>query len=186
MWDQLLQWDQQTLIFLNNLGSDTFDLFWIITTNFLTWIPLFLFIIIHIIRCYSKKELKWVLCAFLSMLLFLTIAIFLCKYAVGRLRPINDITINPLLRTLITPSDYSFFSGHAASSFGIITLAFLFLKKRMAHTYLLFLWPLFFSFSRLYLGVHYPLDILAGSITGVFFAWVFYKMHQRFSAPYIL
>jgi len=186
MLETILEWDQEILIYFNNLGSKSFDNFWLITTNFLTWIPLFLFIIIHLNRGYSKKELRWVALSFLSMLVCLTAAIFLCKYAVGRLRPVNELSLNPFLRVLIKPNDFSFFSGHAASSFGIITLAYLFLRKHLNWSYFLFLWPLFFSFSRVYLGVHYPSDIIVGSLVGIFFASVFFRMHQKLRAPYIL
>lgn len=182
----MLQWDQELLIYFNNLGSESFDLFWIITTNFLTWIPLFIYLIIHLFRSYNGKELRWVLLSYLSMLVCLTLVIFICKFAVGRLRPINEVELNQYLRLLIKPNDFSFFSGHAASSFGIITMAYLFLRKHLKWTYFLFLWPMFFSFSRIYLGVHYPSDILVGALVGMLFATIFYKMHQKFRAPYIL
>ena len=58
MLEKILQWDQEALIYFNNLGSESFDLFWIITTNFLTWIPLFIYLIIHLFRSYDGKELK--------------------------------------------------------------------------------------------------------------------------------
>ncbi len=186
MLEKILQWDEEALIYLNNLGSENFDLFWVITTNFFTWIPLFLYLIIHLIRTHELKELRWIFLSYLSMLVFLTVAIFLCKYTVGRLRPINEVELNQFLRLLIKPNDFSFFSGHAASSFGIITMAYLFLRKHLKWTYILYLWPLFFSFSRIYLGVHYPSDIVVGALVGILFAVIFYKMHQKLRAPYIL
>jgi undecaprenyl-diphosphatase len=186
MLEKILQWDRELLIFFNNQGSESVDLFWLITTNFLTWIPFFLFLIIHLARVYKKIELRWVLLNFLSMLICLTAAIFFCKYAVGRLRPVNDTVLGATLRVLIKPNDFSFFSGHAASSFGIITLAYFFLRNHLKWSYFLFLWPLFFSFSRIYLGVHYPSDIFVGSIVGMFFAFIFFRMHRKLRAPYIL
>ncbi|TMM56128.1 phosphatase PAP2 family protein [Maribacter algarum] len=186
MFEKLVEWDKQTLIYLNNLGSEQFDAFWLITTNFLTWIPLFLFIIILLYRMYKPKEGFWVFLSFLSMLIVVTGVIFFTKEYFGRLRPVNDSSLNNLLRVLIKPSDYSFISGHAASSFAITTLAALYLKKETKWIFLLLLWPILFSFSRMYLGVHYPLDILSGMLVGTFFAWMFYTMHQKFRAPYIM
>lgn len=186
MFEKLLDWDQQTLIYINNLGTEQFDSFWLTITKFPTWIPLFLFIIFLLIRNHSRKESVWIFLSFLSMLLFVTTAIFLAKENVGRLRPINDAGVNTFLRALTKPSDYSFFSGHAASSFSIAMLSILYLRKKTKWIYILFLWPLLFTFSRMYLGVHYPLDILVGGIVGVLFAYIFYRMHQKFRAPYIM
>lgn len=186
MLEKLLEWDQQTLIYLNNLGSEQFDAFWLTVTKFPTWIPLFVVIIFLLIRTHGRKESPWILFSFISMLLFVTAAIFLTKENVGRLRPINDASVNSFLRALTKPSDYSFISGHAASSFSIATLSILYLRKKIKWIYLLILWPVLFTFSRMYLGVHYPLDILAGSIVGVLFAYIFYLMHQKFRAPYTM
>lgn len=186
MFEKLLEWDQQMLIYINNLGTEQFDSFWLTVTKFPTWIPLFLLISFLLIRNHSRKESFWIFLSFISMLLFVTAAIILTKENVGRLRPINDTEVSTVLRALTKPSDYSFFSGHAASSFSIIMLSVLYLRKKIKWAYLLFLWPLLFTFSRMYLGVHYPLDILVGSIVGVLFAAIFYRMHQKFKAPYIM
>ena len=186
MIEKLLEWDIEAIIYLNNLGSQQFDLFWLITTNFLTWIPLFLFIIILLFLNYSRKETFWIALSFLSMLMMLTVVIFISKATIGRLRPINDSEINTLLRVITKPSDFSFISGHAASSFSIATLALLYLRNKITRTYLLLIWPILFSYSRIYLGVHFPLDIIAGMLVGIFFAWIFYRMHQKFKAPYIM
>lgn len=186
MFDKLLEWDTQAIIYINNLGSHQFDIFWLITTSFLTWIPLFLFMSIHIYRNYRSKEFFWIVLSFLSMLIMLAIVIFTSKASFGRLRPLNDSEINIFLRFITPASNYSFISGHAASSFSIATLAFLYLRKKLKWSYLLFLWPLFFSFSRIYLGVHFPLDIIVGMFVGVCFASIFYRMHQKIIAPYIM
>lgn len=176
MFEKLLKWDQDTLIYLNGLGSEKSDLFWLITTNFITWIPLFLFIIILLFQTYNQKEFGGVALCYISMLVILTIVILITKEGVERLRPVNDTSINQLLRIVRMPTDYSFFSGHAASSFSIITMTVLFLRKRIKWIGFLFLWPLLFSFSRMYLGVHYPLDILVGCLVGVVFAWILYRI----------
>lgn len=186
MFKKLLEWDQETLIYINNSGSEQYDLFWLITTNFLTWIPLFLFIILAIFLNYNRKESFWIFLSFLSMIITITIAIFLTKEGVGRLRPVNDSGLNSVLRVLTKPTDFSFFSGHAASSFSIAMLAIFYLRKKVRWIYILLLWPLLFAYSRLYLGVHYPLDILVGSLMGFLFAYIFYWMHRKFKAPYIM
>ncbi|MEP3208518.1 MAG: phosphatase PAP2 family protein [Maribacter sp.] len=184
MLEKLLEWDQQALIYLNNLGSEQFDSFWLTVTKFPTWIPLFLLIIFLLVKTHSPKESIGIMFSFIFMLLFVTAAIFLTKENVGRLRPINDASVNTVLRALTKPSDYSFFSGHAASSFSIAMLSIFYLRKKSKWIYMILVWPLLFTFSRMYLGVHYPLDILVGSMVGILCAYFFYRMHQRLKVPY--
>lgn len=185
MLEQLLQWDRDIFIYLNSLGYDTFDGFWSAITNFGNWTPLFVLLIFLVFRKNSKKEAFLQLLTFGIMLILLTLTIFLVKEGVGRLRPCNDPEINTLIRVVRTSRDYSFFSGHAATSFSIATLAILFLRKRFRWIYIIYLWPLLFSYSRIYLGVHYPIDIIVGTLVGVLFAVLFYKLSLKFKALYL-
>lgn len=186
MLDKLLQWDRDIFIYLNNLGSESYDEFWQIISKFPTWIPLFLTIIALLFWKNSYKAAIWMLISNMSMLIILLPTVAVTKSMVGRLRPCNDEAISTLIRVVQQPSDFSFFSGHAAFSFSIATLAVLFLRKKLPLIRLIWIYPLLFSFSRIYLGVHYPSDILVGVLVGGFFAIVFYRMHQNFKAPYIM
>lgn len=186
MLERLLQWDREAFIYLNSFGSETYDVLWSAITTFSNWTPLFLLIIFLLFFRNHREQGFWMLLSFISMLLVLTAVIFLTKEFVGRLRPNNDETINLLIRIVRQPSDYSFFSGHAATSFGIATLAVLFLRKRFPLIHLIWIYPILFSFSRIYLGVHYPSDIIVGTLVGMLFAWIFYRMHQKLRAPYIM
>ena len=185
MLEQLLQWDRDVFIYLNNLGSDSFDSFWSAITNFSNWTPLFVLLIFLLFRKNAKKEVFLQLITFSIMLAFLTLTIFLVKEGVGRLRPCNDPEINTLIRVVRTSRRYSFFSGHTSTSFSIATLAILFLRKRFRWIYIIYLWPLLFSYSRIYLGVHYPIDIIVGVVVGVLFALLFYKLFFKFKVSYL-
>ncbi len=186
MFEKLLEWDRRAFIYLNNLGIEKYDGLWTAITSFTHWSPLFLLIIFLLFFRNHRKQGFWMLLSFLSMLLVLTLFIGVTKELVGRLRPNNDPAINFVIRIVQRPTDYSFFSGHAASSFSIATLAILFLRKRFKWIYLIWIYPLLFSFSRIYLGVHYPLDIIVGALVGMCFAYLFYAIHQKFRAPYIM
>ncbi|MGY8915678.1 MAG: phosphatase PAP2 family protein [Flavobacteriales bacterium] len=107
------------------------------------------------------------------------------KEFVARLRPNNNEEINTIIRILRSPTGYSFFSGHASSSFSITTLVFLFLRPKFKWAWVFYIWPLLFTFSRIYVGVHYPVDILVGAMVGILSALMFYKLHQRFIIPYL-
>ncbi|MDX1314720.1 MAG: phosphatase PAP2 family protein, partial [Eudoraea sp.] len=92
--------------------------------------------------------------------------------------------IKDLIRVLKYPQGFSFFSGHASTSFAVTTLVFLYLRKNKGWLSLLFLWPLLFSFSRIYVGVHFPTDLLAGALVGTLLAFGTYWISRRFIVPY--
>lgn len=104
-----------------------------------------------------------------------------------RLRPNNDPEIKHLLRTLISPGSFSFMSGHATTSTFFSVYVILLLEKRYNWAYLIFIFPALFAYSRLYLGVHFPLDISVGIITGITLAHIYYfffrKLDKKLFAP---
>lgn len=179
MLEKLLQWDRDLFIYLNSLGLEQYDLFWSVVTNFSTWIPLFLLFIYLIFKEYPKKEALWVLGTVLVTLLVVAMITGITKEIVARLRPNNTEEINTLIRILKSPTSYSFFSGHASSSFSVTTIVYLFLRHRFKWSLLFFIWPLTFVVSRVYVGVHYPLDLLVGTAVGIFFAILFYRLYQK-------
>jgi undecaprenyl-diphosphatase len=183
MWNELLQWDRETFIYLNSLGIESYDGFWSVVTEIHTWIPLFLFFIFLFFWKFSRKEALFSVLTVILLALFITLITHWTKVAVGRLRPNNDLEINALIRILKTPTDFSFFSGHASSSFSITVLVFLFLRKKWKWSVLFFIWPILFCLSRIYVGVHYPLDIIVGALVGTGSAFFFYFSYQRFFYP---
>ncbi len=184
MFEKLLQWDRAAFIYLNNLGLEDFDLFWTIITDFLTWIPLFLLFITFIFFKYPRREAFFVLLTITSLVVFISVATDLTKDYFERQRPNNVPELEGLIRVLKNPTTFSFFSGHAASSFSITTIVVLFLKRRVKWSWLFYSWPLLFSASRISVGVHYPIDILVGCLVGILVAIVFYKMYTNLIVPY--
>lgn len=172
----IIQQDKELMIFLNNLGSETWDLFWITVTNKRAWIPLYLLLLYLIFKAFGTKK---------GLLILLTVAILitfadqftnLIKNTFERLRPSNDPSMLEQLRVLHKSRDFSFFSGHASNSFANTTFLFLLLRKYYKYIGLLFIWPILFAYSRVYVGVHYPLDIFSGMLFGVLSGFIFYKI----------
>ena len=184
MWQKLLQWDRDTFIYLNGLGTDTYDAFWSTVTHISTWIPLFILFIALLYWKFPKREATHKVLTVLTLLVFVLILTYLTKVSVGRLRPNNVSELSSLIRILHTPSDYSFFSGHASSSFSLTVLMYLFLRKHIVWAIVLFIWPVLFAMSRIYVGVHYPLDIIVGAFVGTVFGVIFFKSYNRFILPY--
>lgn len=170
MLDQLLTWDTRLFLWLNQMGHPTFDFIWLLlsekATNVLVYCTLLFF--------YGRKMgLKpAVIAFFLAVILVgLTDQITnLFKDGFMRLRPCYTPEIEGVVR-LVKDScggKYSFFSGHSSNSFALATF-FVFLFKRIkALTPLLFSLAAFIAYSRIYLGVHFPLDIICGACVGIF------------------
>ena len=184
----LLEWDIALFLWLNSLGSASFDPFWMLMThrgsNFVIYFIL------------------WVLYGFLASwkkagsLLLVTALLILCtdqltnlfKIQVGRVRPCYDENIQHLVR-LVKPScggRYSFFSGHASNSFALAVFFSALFKPYEKRTALLLLGLAFLiAYSRVYIGVHFPLDIVAGALVGSYMGYLFYALWLRFN-PYFL
>lgn len=180
MLEKIIHLDKELLVFLNGLGSPTFDGLWLIITNQLYWTPLFLLIFYLL-----QKKLGWK--NFGYYILFTALLIVLCdqtanlfKHTFERLRPCNDLEIKGIIRIVKSSPSFSFFSGHAANSMATTVFAFMILKKYYKHSYLLFLFPLIFAYSRIYLGLHFPTDIMTGYAFGAIFGFSCYKLYQKY------
>jgi len=180
MLEKIIDFDKEAIVFLNNLGSETYDGLWLIITKQLNWTPFFLFIFYLL-----QKKIGWK--KFGYYILFTSVLILICdqtvnlfKHGFERLRPVNDTEINGLLRIVKTSKSFSFFSGHATNSMASTVFMFMILRKYYNHSYLLFLFPLIFAYSRIYLGLHFPTDILTGYVFGATMGFVCYKLYEKF------
>ncbi|SEM08035.1 undecaprenyl-diphosphatase [Maribacter orientalis] len=183
MLDKILQWDREAFVYLNSLGIEQYDMFWSTVTKFPPWIPLFVLIISLFFIKFSKREALFMILTLLMMVFFVSTLTDLTKNVVARLRPNNDEEINTLIRILRSPSGFSFFSGHASSSFSVITFVVLFLRRHFKWIYLFYIWPILFAMSRIYVGVHFPIDLMVGASVGIFSAWMFYKLYGLLISP---
>lgn len=179
-----MEWDRQALIYLNGLGIEQYDGFWTFVTQIPNWTPLFILFFFLILRTYPSRKGIIISITVLALLGFVLLATDLTKEWVERVRPNNDSEINHLLRILRNPTSYSFFSGHAATSVSVTTIVVLFLRRSSKWVWLFFIWPVIFSLSRIYVGVHYPVDIVVGVIAGFIAALLFYFLYKRLIVPY--
>ncbi len=179
MLETLKNWDREIFIFLNSLGVEKYDEFWIFVTQINTWIPLFIlfaFLIVYYYRGRKGLIVIFFLLVAVGVTMLLTSGV---KGYIARLRPNNVEALGELIRILQKPTSYSFFSGHASSSFSITTFMVLSLQKYTKWIYLSYLWPLIFVLSRIFVGVHYPSDILVGALVGTGFAFLFHYICQK-------
>jgi undecaprenyl-diphosphatase len=179
MLEKLLSIDTELLIFLNGLGSERYDGLWLLITKQTSWTPLFLILLYLIFKELGTKKTLHLLLFVAILLLFTDQITNLFKNGFQRLRPCNNPEINSIIRVVQSRTSFSFFSGHAANTMAVATFLYLIFKKNFKYLGLLFLWPLIFAYSRIYLGLHYPLDIICGYLFGALLGFLMFKLYQK-------
>lgn len=167
------------MVLLNGMGTESWDQFWLLATNQLSWIPLYLlFLYLGFKSMDWKKGLALVILAAILVTFSDQFTVFL-KDFFERLRPNRDPSINGIIRILKNNKSFSFVSGHATTSMAVSLFMYLTFKKNYPYTYLFFIWPLMFAYSRIYIGVHFPLDVLCGALLGVGIGYAFYLISLK-------
>lgn len=176
MLDKLLSLDVQLLVYLNGLGSASYDGLWLFITKQTNWTPLFLVLLYIIYKKLGARQLMYVIVSIAVLILITDQSTNLVKYTVQRLRPCNNPDI--IIRIVKSSKSFSFFSGHAANSMAAAVFIYCLIKPYFKYAFLLFLWPLIFAYSRIYLGLHYPLDILCGYLFGMLTGLFVFRIYQ--------
>lgn len=182
--NEIIQLDQNALVFLNQLGSSTFDGLWLQITKQFNWTPYFLVLLYLLQKKVGWKYLLWSLLAIAVLITFTDQFTNLVKNYFERLRPCSEPLLADKIRMVKESSTFSFFSGHASNSAATMTFVFLILKKYYKYAFLVFLFPLIFAYSRIYLSLHYPLDIVTGYAFGATFGFVFYTLFNSLYLKY--
>ncbi|MFD0963414.1 phosphatase PAP2 family protein [Pseudofulvibacter geojedonensis] len=179
MLESLLELDVYLLQIFNNWGNEKIDPFWLFVTKIWVWVPfLIVLFLLGLKKTPSKNRIPIVL-GLLIMLVIVLGLTELIKQLVERLRPCNNVLLEGLFREPIHLTDYSFFSGHTATSVSIAFYFIAFFRKIFQPVYIVIIWAFLFSFSRLYLAAHFPSDILTGAVVGFFIAKLIVKLVTR-------
>ena len=168
--DQLISLDQELFLLLNRVHSSWLDpiVFW--ATKTVIWIPFYAFLIYLLSREYKVQVVVvFLLVAGVSIAITDRTTSGFMKPHFERLRPSHEPALAGKVHIVngYTGGRYGFASSHAANSFGIAMLIWLSLRKRYSGIGWIFGWAGLFSYTRIYLGVHYPGDILAGALIGL-------------------
>ncbi|MPR36462.1 phosphatase PAP2 family protein [Salmonirosea aquatica] len=168
MLDGLLQADQEFFLWLNGWHSPFWDAVMAAITYKFTWVPLYFALIYILISHFKTKAFGYLLCIIAVVALSDQIASGLFKPYFMRLRPCHDPVIGALVHLVKgCGGKYGFVSSHAATGFGIATSFNKLPFTKISHASWLYGWAFLYSYSRIYVGVHYPLDIAIGAIVGV-------------------
>lgn len=185
MFESIIQKDKELLIFLNNLGTEQWDPFWLFITNQLNWIPLFLFILFLVIQTFGWKRGGFIILSLILLVAFSDQFVNLIKNTTQRLRPNNNPDIKHFLRPFeYSPRGFSFISGHATTSTFFTVFVILLFKKKYKYIYFMLIFPLLFAYSRVYLGVHFPIDISVGALTGCILANLYFLVFKKLDTTF--
>ena len=189
MMEILKHWDTTLFLFLNSKHNDFFDvvMFWISKGYF--WIPVYLLFLYFMIKYYKYKTIYIILAYALLITLTDQVSVQLFKNFFHRLRPCHEPAIEGIVHTVngYCGGDYGFVSSHASNFFGFTTLTILLLRKKIKYlSVILIIWASTICYTRIYLGVHYPGDILGGALVGIILAFGVYKLYSFLSIKNLL
>tara|TARA_B100001027_G_scaffold142323_1_gene99038 strand:- start:5809 stop:6396 length:588 start_codon:yes stop_codon:yes gene_type:complete len=182
MIEEILRLDTKLFLYLNNLGTPEFDTFWITLSKIEANILMYFFLICLLL--YVQKIRPKILNIFyLIFVIALMITITdqganLFKDSFQRLRPCYNESLKDSLRLVKENcgGKYGFFSAHASNSFSLAIFFGLLFKNKIRYIILLTLaYASLISFSRIYLGVHFPIDIIIGSSFGLCVGFIMYS-----------
>ncbi len=188
MLETLLEYDEQLFLFLNNLGNSSWDGFWLVVTHELTFVPLYAILLVLIYRKLGLKTLLLLIFVIAAMITFTDQVTNLFKDGFQRPRPCRVDSLSELMR-YIAPrcGKYGFFSGHSSNSMAAAVFAGLLLRKHFKYLiFILLFWSALVAYSRIYVGVHYPLDIFCGMTFGALAGYAFFNLQKYLKKRFVI
>jgi len=183
--EELMQLDEELFIFLNNLGTTTWDGFWLFITNKFASIPLYVVLLYLLYKNYGLKPTLVILVLVAGMITCTDQLANVFKHGFQRPRPCQEDLIEQARYIAVRCGRYGYFSAHAASSTALAIFIGLLLKRFYKYIFaFMLIWALVVSYSRIYVGVHYPGDVLTGIVIGTLIGVIFYQLFKFINYKY--
>ena len=182
MLENILPYERKLFFLINGSHSDFIDSFMWLYSGYWIWILPILFLIAALV--YKKKKEEWIPAIATILILFFVCNVFsglICKPLFTRFRPTHHPDFMEQVRTLYEYRGrlYGFISGHSTSSFGFVTLTALMFRNRN-YTFMITIWGLLMVYSRVYLGVHFISDIVAGTLSGIIIGLIVFHFYKKY------
>lgn len=178
-----MTFDYALFDFLNqSLANPVFDAVLPVFREKTTWVPLYLVMVILLVRQYGWEKTAYLLLCIAGVLTVADqLAATVLKPWIGRLRPCAEPTIADHARVLVScGGKYSFPSNHATNHFALATvLALTWLHKHTAWRWAIFVWAALISLAQVYVGKHFPADIVFGAFLGSVLAFTGVALYRR-------
>lgn len=168
MFEQLITLDKELLLLINGFHNHVLDSIMVFASLKLGWIPLYVFLLYTIIKDYGRKTWLVLIIIGLTIIIADQSSVHLFKNIFQRLRPCHDDALAELLY-LVKPcgGKFGFVSSHAANSFSLAVFIILLLKNKHRWIWpVMLLYAVLIIYSRVYLGVHFPSDVIVGAVVG--------------------
>jgi undecaprenyl-diphosphatase len=185
MIEKLIEWDKELLLLLNSFRASWLDPVVLLLTETFFWLPLYLFLLYVVIKTFKKKS--WIPLLGITLTIVLTdrITSGFMKPFFQRLRPSRDPSLQGMVQLVTDFSGevyygglYGFASSHAANTFGTAFFFWLLFRKTKSWIVWLFPWAIVMTYTRIYLGAHYPGDIIVGGLVGLLCGWIGYQSQR--------
>lgn len=169
VWEHVLYWDRHLLTLINHDGSSqVLDTVLPFLRESQFWVPFYLFMILFMTFNFGLRGWWWVLAFVLTAALADIISSHIVKETIMRIRPCRDPRLmgELIFRANYCPKSSSFTSSHATSHFALSMFIFQTLKRLSKWWGMIFLWAFAICYTQVYVGVHYPVDVICGAILG--------------------
>lgn len=186
----MIQWlidkDIELFLYLNGSRNAFSDAIMPVISHKFTFIPLYLLILWFIIKLKRPQATFLIIGIILSIVLSDQISVHLFKNVFHRLRPCHNPDLFGMVQLIdgYCGGKYGFVSSHAANTFALATFVTMIFHENFKWVWWIFAWSSIVGYSRIYLGVHYPLDILVGSALGILCGFSMYKLQEQISLKF--